>query len=377
MISDFLAFVFLIGGIQGIMLTVALARIPNRPPALIYLIILIGLVSFDLLGQLIYWQALYRQWPHLLGLFSFLPASYGPLFYLYVNSLLRPGSHWEHKNLWMFIPLASAYLVNMPIFLMSGSEKIAMVEDIPIRGMPITIMIGSVIQLSSFFFVLASMVRLWRNRHIGIRTAWLDWVLIMAAFQVIIWCLVIVNLFVPFLAINGAPYVVVSAMLYVLGYQSLFSTRSRGISPKLESAPAQHVVSTIEHSDPEASTSSEKYGNQRLDDDTMAQLWNQLESILLKERLYTQPNLRVADLAARSGFALHLVSQVINSTQQRNFNDLINAMRIDEACRLLKNHPELSVQSVMESAGFQAKSTFNTLFKQSTGTTPSQYRKSL
>lgn len=374
MISDMLALIFLIGGLQGVMLTVALTRIPNAPPALIYLIILIGLVSFDLLGQLIYWQSLYREWPHLLGVFSFLPASYGPLFYLYVRTLIRPGSQWKQRNLWMFTPFVTCYLVNLPILLASAEDKIAMVDNIPVNGMPVTLIIGSVIQLSSFFFVLASLVNLWTNRHIGIRSQWLDWVMIMAIFQVIIWCLVIINLVFPFrVLINGAPYLMVSLMLYVLGYKALFA--SRGKPEVLDFGNSTDDVDW-QASFESNSGDSDKYGNQRLDTNTMAQLWLELEGLLITDRLYTQPNLKIADLAVRSGFAVHLVSQVINSTQQRNFNDVVNSMRLKEACRLLSLQPRLPIQTIMEMAGFQAKSTFNTLFKQATGQTPSQYRKS-
>lgn len=390
MIPDFLAFIFLIGGFQGIMLTIALTRIPNRPPGFAYLIALIGLVSFDLLGQLIYWQALYREWPHLLGITNFAPASFGPLFYLYVVSLLRPGAHLGYRKLWMFIPFVLCYAVNFPIYFLSGPEKIAMVDSIPELGIPTTIAIGSTIQLTSPLFVIAAMFRLWRDRHIGIRSAWLDWVLIMAVFQVLIWILVVINLVSPLrVMFNGAPYVLVSLMLYVLGYKALFATRARVAEPNAAEPQlaGDDEISKVSGEDskksdhpnvsstPNNAEESAKYGNQRLDEDTMQQLWGQLRETLLKDRLYTQPNLKIADLASRSGYALHLVSQVINSTQQRNFNDVVNAMRIEEARRLLSEHPTLSVQAVMETAGFQAKSTFNTLFKSATGATPSQYRK--
>lgn len=376
MISDLLAFIFLIGGIQGLMLTIALVKIPNRSPALTYLILLIGLVSFDLLGQLIYWESLYREWPHLLGVFSFLPASYGPLFYLYVKSLLRPGSRWEFKSLWMFIPLVSCYLVNLPILIASGEQKIAMVDNIATTGMPVSLVLASVIQLSSFFFVLAAIVRLWQDRHIGVRSPWLDWVLIMAVFQVVIWCLVIITLISPFgTLINGAPYLMVSAMLYVLGYKSLFSTRAKVAQPMVTSPSDNQPITSEQAGLAETRSVEGKYGNQRLDDETLEQLWRQLRDLLLSDRLYTQPNLKVADLANRSGLSTHLVSQVINGTQQQNFNELINDLRVKEACRLLREFPRLSIQAVMETSGFQAKSTFNTLFKQTTGQTPSQYKK--
>lgn len=357
MISDITAFIFLIGGLQGIMLTAALYRLRQHHTALKFLIWLIGLLSFDTLSQLLFWGDLHKTFPHLLGVTSFFPSSYGPLFFLYVHQLLRPATRWGWKMVVLFTAPILSYALNMHIYVLSGTEKAQLVEAVSIGEMPISIAIGQVVMLSSLGFVIAAIIRLRHDRKIGIRSQWIDWVWIMSIFQLVIWLFVIINLFTPY-TFNGMPYILVSLMIYVLGYKALFAERAK---------PMAELPSSAED--------KEKYGGHRLESDLQSQIWSELEQALKHQRLYTNPELRIADLAAKTGFQTHLVSQVINDCQSQNFNELINELRIEEAKRLLLAEPAMSVQSVMEASGFQAKSTFNTLFKQAVGQTPSAFRK--
>ena len=60
----------------------------------------------------------------------------------------------------------------------------------------------------------------------------------------------------------------------------------------------------------------------------------------------------------------------------KNFYDLINGYRVDEAKRLLVNpeNKNYTILSVGFEAGFNSKTTFNTVFKKFTGLTPTDFR---
>ena len=103
-----------------------------------------------------------------------------------------------------------------------------------------------------------------------------------------------------------------------------------------------------------------------------AQLSHQLEVL----QVYREPDLRVAELAARLGTAEYRLSKLI--TQQlgeRNFNQLLNRYRVAHACRLLaapsgfENILQVSLES-----GFASLGPFNRAFKSMMGCTPSEYR---
>ena len=89
------------------------------------------------------------------------------------------------------------------------------------------------------------------------------------------------------------------------------------------------------------------------------------------------PDLTVDTLASAVGFPAKKVSQVINESFAQNFFDYINTFRIREAERLMleSDDPKLTVLEVMYASGFNSKSSFNTVFKQKTGVTPSSFKK--
>jgi AraC-like DNA-binding protein len=57
-----------------------------------------------------------------------------------------------------------------------------------------------------------------------------------------------------------------------------------------------------------------------------------------------------------------------------DFRNFINRFRVEEAQRLLKSDPEMSILTICFEVGFNSKSTFNTAFKKISGITPRDYR---
>ncbi len=103
---------------------------------------------------------------------------------------------------------------------------------------------------------------------------------------------------------------------------------------------------------------------------------NRLEDLMRKEKVFLDSELNLESLAARAGISAKKLSQVINTTYQKNFFDFVNAYRIEEAMRILResSDPGLTVLEAMYQSGFNSKSSFNTIFKKTTGLTPSAYR---
>lgn len=97
--------------------------------------------------------------------------------------------------------------------------------------------------------------------------------------------------------------------------------------------------------------------------------------LLDEETLYAEPNLKVADVAARLGRPEYRVSQAITlGLGFDNFNRLINHHRIERAKRLLGD-PKRQVLQVAFDCGFGSLGPFNRAFKAETGTTPRAWRK--
>ncbi|MEO9871636.1 helix-turn-helix domain-containing protein [Ekhidna sp.] len=94
-----------------------------------------------------------------------------------------------------------------------------------------------------------------------------------------------------------------------------------------------------------------------------------------EERAYQNSNLTLRDVANSLGTNTRLVSQVINQGFKMNFNDFINDFRLKTLKVKLQNgeHKQFTLLSLALDCGFNSKSTFNRVFKKSTGLTPNQF----
>ncbi|WPO84426.1 helix-turn-helix domain-containing protein [Chryseobacterium sp. JJR-5R] len=105
------------------------------------------------------------------------------------------------------------------------------------------------------------------------------------------------------------------------------------------------------------------------------------ESLLMfmeTERPYLDEELSLQKLSLLVNISAHRLSEVINQDLNTNFYRLINAYRVEEVKKKLRN-PEFDKYSILGIAfesGFNSKSTFNKIFKEETGMTPSEFKKS-
>jgi YesN/AraC family two-component response regulator len=91
--------------------------------------------------------------------------------------------------------------------------------------------------------------------------------------------------------------------------------------------------------------------------------------------IFLDPDLSLNKLANILEIKPNYLSQTINQFHEQNFFEFINTFRIREAKRLLCK-TTMKVVAVAYDAGFNSLSTFNSVFKKATGTTPSRFRKS-
>lgn len=98
--------------------------------------------------------------------------------------------------------------------------------------------------------------------------------------------------------------------------------------------------------------------------------------LMEKEKLYLQTELTLQDLSDKLGIPSYQVSQAINDGLQKTFYDLINSYRVEEAKRLLVDPKSQNnkILAVGFDAGFNSKTTFNTVFKKFTGLTPTDFK---
>jgi len=85
-------------------------------------------------------------------------------------------------------------------------------------------------------------------------------------------------------------------------------------------------------------------------------------------------NLSLSLLQERLHLDKYYIPHLFNDKLKIRFNDYINALRINEACRFLAN-TESSITEISELVGFNTLRTFNRAFMKHVGSSPSDYRK--
>lgn len=107
------------------------------------------------------------------------------------------------------------------------------------------------------------------------------------------------------------------------------------------------------------------------------ELNDKLKSVILIDKPFLDPNLTVRKLAKTIDSNEKYMSYLINKKYNKNFSNFINEYRIEFAKKILleKEYKQYTIEAIGGLSGFNSKSGFNTIFKKSTGVTPSQYKK--
>lgn len=290
-------------------------------------------------------------------------ALYGPLFYLYVRSLVeKQNLIW--KDVVHFIPFLLA-LHHCGGFLFRSLEaKKAIIQngqfqDVLVYGpyfehFLVLIMIGYGIAALSIFRKTSkkesSDVYAWLKAITGTYIAFcLAWV----AYYILVWEKIL---------LTEHDYVITFFMIVFISL-----TTYVGIEHPLifNGKSFKELVPFVKY---------EKTGLSK----RQSLLWKKkLESFMAKEKPYLNAELRLDDLAERLGFSRHHTSQIINEHYEMSFFEFINYHRIQEAAELLicSDGDSFQITEIAYQVGFNNRTSFYKSFKKEYGVTPSEFRK--
>jgi AraC-like DNA-binding protein len=86
--------------------------------------------------------------------------------------------------------------------------------------------------------------------------------------------------------------------------------------------------------------------------------------------------LNIHDLSSMTGIQRHNITQILNEYHKRNFFTFINEYRVKEVIERFSDtkYNHYTILAIAFDAGFNSKTTFNSIFKNLTGLTPSKFR---
>lgn len=104
-----------------------------------------------------------------------------------------------------------------------------------------------------------------------------------------------------------------------------------------------------------------------------------LQESMKEDKMYLNPDLNLHVMAQHTGIPQKTISAVLNQRMKKSFNEFVNQYRV-EAFKQKLQQPEMNsftMAGIALECGFNSKATFQRIFKEVTGTSPSEFRKSL
>ena len=122
-----------------------------------------------------------------------------------------------------------------------------------------------------------------------------------------------------------------------------------------------------------------KYTRSGLKSQDAEKYLNKLIKHMEENKPYLDIDLTIHDLSGALNIPRHYLTQIINEKLNRNFYQFINEYRVEEVKRLLQDpaYKKYTFTAIAFEAGFNSKSSFNSVFKETVGKTPSQYKNEL
>ena len=113
-----------------------------------------------------------------------------------------------------------------------------------------------------------------------------------------------------------------------------------------------------------------------LPENEIRELAHAIKEIMVTEKLYLDPQLTVKGISDRLGIPVYKITQALNRGHNKNFNEFINAFRVEHAKRLLENekYDRLTIAAIAAESGFASQGPFYTAFRKMVGNSPTDYR---
>jgi AraC-like DNA-binding protein len=337
-----------------------------------YLALIVLIISLIILGSTYFYTSLFLRFPPLTIIFQSLPFFLGPLFFFYVRALTDPAAFDSAPPRRLhFLPGILNTLALGAIFLVpswrSAFMKSFMERDSWMDPFFSLIYIGYIaVYLVLSWRLLVRHGRRIRDSYSNIERINLSWLRYMLISFLCFFILLVLIHVIPlsFAGSGEIPvffiyFFFIAIFIFVLGYRGLYQ-------------PGLFYAGNGEP----AAEKAKKYEKTGLDEGDSEMLKQRLLALIAGEKPHLDPELTLAQLARSLQASPHHLSQVLNEKLGQNFYQFINGYRLNEA-RALLSRPGANPDKLLKIAfdcGFNSLSTFNRVFKELTGLTPSQFR---
>lgn len=368
-----------LGGLQAFILVFLLIKKKGNDSANKTLAILVFLLGASSLMYSFNTVEFYLQNPHFIRADWGIPLLFGPLIYFYTKNLINKEEH-EKQVILHFLPYTLNLLILFPFFIRSAEYKIQILNYFTSS---ITDGTDYYLYYNYFLKIIISVISIWYarkslnivyhhrdnllNEYSNTEIIRLDWLReFLYCFLVASVVFVTVSLLsygdrYPRFDYNIFYYLILFVLIYIISYKALSQPQIINFE--------QFKLVKKEISKPVLSKES-------LQSSEKAAL---LKTFMVTNKPYLDGELTASVLAKMLDISRHELSDLLNNHIHQKFYDFINGYRVVEFKSRLDDieNEHLTLLAIAYDSGFNSKTTFNTIFKKVTGSTPSQYKKRL
>ena len=307
-----------------------------------------------------------------------IPFVYGPLLLLYTKLLTSESPVFNVKFLWHFLPFfvfltISLIFIDMPV--MSGTEGFLLADRfISFRIIYAVSFFLSITTYSILTFIVINKHQRQLKKYLSYSSGkvTLQWLMGLSITFYVGYILMfifggvdIMMRFMPFdpYEISFIGLTIVAFLFGVFGFNqsSIFEVVIR---TKIITDPEKQIVST-----------EKKYQRSGLKKKNINIYIDKINAYMEEDKPYLDRELNIYTVSEALNIPRHIISEIINEHMGKNFYTLINEYRVEEVKERLQDskYKHLTILAIAYDSGFNSKSSFNTIFKERTGMTPSQY----
>ncbi len=338
----------------------------------------------------------------------------GPLAYLYVRGMLMDKNQFDWKDTLHFLPLILVMAGILPFILSAGTEERREVARMimsdhwtgvagirqnkflsTVQNELLKAVQGAIYAVLLWRLLYQNRDKLFSRRQGGEHRSLIrKWLLIfcsmfslLAMMRVVYsWILLHAPAKSAFLAMTS-PFHVIGAIgffglnvaliafpgiLYGLPVMPALFRKKRPVAPMAE-AEAISESEAAESEAAESEATGARYA-QYFSADYLREIEAAIEACVLQEQ-YLEENWTLARLAFQVNIPYHHLSYYFNCVKQDKFIEWRNRLKVEFACRLLREgkSQDQTLEAIAAACGFGSKATFNRSFRQILGMTPSEY----
>lgn len=347
--NELLQSVLLLGFLQGCISSILLWRSNKTYAPSRLMAVLLFLVSLACLNSYFFHAVWFQHSVLLCVLHAFIPLvivmPIGPLLYFYVRKESRP-------NRWHFSPLLIDLVPYITALIYIAGHAFHIFTKGSVAWADFIDNYNTLADLPRWLSLSIYLVLAWRiapNQHLWIKTLLVGF----SIFQTI-WLLFLVPYLWPAFnirllqTVGWYPVMVpLVILIYWAGIKAWLFAREQPAKPK-----------------------------KLLTGNTIMQALPLLERAMTADLLYLDPKLQVEKVALHTGLPAKTISATLNQHLGQSFNRWVNTYRIEAFKKRLNDGSEalLTLEGIARECGFNSSTSFQRIFKQLTGTVPTEYR---